>query len=122
MDKNNTYFPSTFIKQTFIYLAWSLLALIMGFTYMRFILGPSEATTDGWGFLIHIFYVHALLYTGLIVGAVIAILFILLDVFSLKKRLKDNPKSTVVRFLLMLLITVVVIIIHYILEKVIDVI
>ncbi len=110
------------LKQILVYLTWTVIALLVGICYARIILGSNEIAAEGWGYLAHLFYVHGLLYIGLIVGAIIALLFILLDVFYLKKKLKNNIKSTSIRFLFLLVITIVVGVIHYILEKVVDVI
>ena len=59
---------------------------------------------------------------GLWVGGAIAICFVVLDVFYLRKKLKNNPKKTIIRLAALLIITVLVALVHYILEKVIDVI
>ena len=89
---------------------------------MRIVLGPIEMPSEGFGFLLSVFYVHGLFYVGLIIGSIIAFLFILLDIFYLKKKLKHHSKKTSIRFILILVITACVSIIHYVLEKVIDVI
>jgi len=101
------------LKQILAYLIWIVVALLLGIGYMWILLGPNEPST---GFL-HLFddfvYDLVLVYVGLITGSIIALLFI---------QLKNNIKSTIIRFLLLLVITIVVGVTHYILEKVVDVI
>jgi len=74
------------------------------------------------GYLLHLFYDIGMIQVGLWVGSAIAICFVLLDVFYLRKKLKNNPKKTIIRLAALLIITVLVALVHYILEKVIDVI
>lgn len=89
---------------------------------MRIVLGANNIPKEELGYLAHMFYNWGLFHVGLIIGLVITLLFILLDVFYLKKKLKNKGKSTVVQFGLLLIIAITVGIIHYVLEKVIDVI
>lgn len=89
---------------------------------MRIVLGANNIPKEGLGYLAHMFYNWSLFHIGLVIGLVITLLFILLDVFYLKKKLKNNGKSTAVRFGWLLIITITVGVIHYVLEKVIDII
>lgn len=89
---------------------------------MRIVLGANNVLKEGVGYLFHLFYNWGLLYVGGVVGLIIALFFIVLDVFYLKKRFKNNLKSTIIRLVILLLITTAVGIVHYILEKIIDVI
>ncbi|MFI1770327.1 hypothetical protein [Thalassobellus citreus] len=89
---------------------------------MRLVLGANDVSKEGVGYLYYLFYNWGLVNVGLIVGLVIAVLFILFDVFYLKKKLKWYKHSWAIRFVLLLTISFVVAIIHYVLEKVIDVI
>lgn len=91
---------------------------------MRLVLGevPKEESYNGFGFFLNLFYHYGLVYVGLITGVIIALLFIITDVFILKKKLVGNSKPTQIRILTLLLIAFIVFIIHYFLEKVIDVI
>lgn len=95
---------------------------MLGIAYMRLVLGVNDVSSSGLGYLAHIFYNFGLIYIGLIIGSVVAVLFVVLDVFYLKKRLTISLKSTVIRLLLLILITTLVGAIHYFLEKIIDVI
>jgi len=112
------------LKQILVYLIWTVIALLIGIGYMRIILGagPKEETYGYFTFLVELLYNYGLIHVGLIIGSIIALLFILLDIFYLKKKLESNLKSTSIRFITLLVITIVVGVIHYILEKVIDVI
>ena len=89
---------------------------------MRLVLGANTVSEEGLGYLLHLFYDIGMIQVGLWVGSAIAICFVLLDVFYLRKKLKNNPKKTIIRLAALLIITVLVALVHYILEKVIDVI
>lgn len=110
------------LKQILIYIIWTITAIVLGICYMRIVLGPNNASDEGIWYLLYMFYNWGLLHIGLIIGFIIAFLFILLDVFYLKKKLKKNIKSIITRLVVLLVITAIVGVIHYILEKVIDVI
>lgn len=110
------------LKQILTYLIWIAISLLLGIVYMRMVLGPNHISDGGVWYLLHLFYDYALFHIGVRVGAVIALLFILLDIFLLQKMLKHSIKSRVIRLGLLLLITALVAGIHYVLEKVIDVI
>ena len=112
------------LKQILAYLIWIVLALLSGIGYMRIVLGPNTDSSKGG--LFHVFgnliYEFALVHVGLRIGGVIALLYILSDIFYLKKKLENNVKSTIIRFLFLLGIATVVGVTHYILEKVVDII
>ena len=110
------------LKQILTYIMWIAVSLLLGISYMRIVLGPNEVSSKGLSYLLHVFFDFGLFYVGLIIGSIIALLFILLDVFYLKKKLTNTIKSTITRFLLLLVIAVIIGITHYMLEKVIDVI
>ncbi|WP_445723720.1 hypothetical protein [Flavobacterium sp.] len=101
---------------------WIILSLFAGITYMRLLLGkiPDENSYKGLGFFLNLFYSFGILYFGLILGFSIAVLFFLIDHFLLRKKLNNN--SLLIRFLTLFVITLTIGIIHYILEKVLDVI
>ena len=110
------------LKQILAYLVWVLLALLSGIGYMRILLGFAKESSTGFFLLFDLMYDFALVHIGLRIGSVIALLFILSDIFYLKKKLKNNMKSTIIRFIFLLLITITVGATHYILEKIVDVI
>jgi len=110
------------LKQLFIYLNWTILALVLGITYMRIVLGANNVPKEGLGYLAHMFYNWGLFHVGVIIGLVITALFILLDVFYLKKKLKNKDKLISIQFGALMIITAFVVLVHYLLEKVIDVI
>lgn len=112
------------IKNIFNYSFWIIISLILGLLYMRLLLGeiPNEDSYNGFGFFLKLFYQFGLVSVGLIIGSIIALLFIITDIFVLKKKVVNNSRSILVRILTLLFITVIVVIFHYFLEKVIDVI
>ncbi|SHF59599.1 hypothetical protein SAMN05444344_0701 [Tenacibaculum mesophilum] len=89
---------------------------------MRIVLGANNIPKEGLGYLAHMFYNWGLVTVGGIVGLVIAVLFILLDVFYLKKKLKNKGKLISIQFGVLMIVTAFVIVVHYLLEKVIDII
>lgn len=110
------------LKQSVIYLIWIALALLCGIIYMRIVLGAApETSRDAFSFS-KLFYNLALYHVGIRIGGFIAALFVLFNLIYLKKKLKNNRKSTYIRFLVLLCISIIVGVTHYILEKVIDVI
>lgn len=89
---------------------------------MRILLGPIDMSSKGFAFLRSLFFAHGIFYVGLIVGSIIAIVFILLDIFYLKKKLENHSKRIYIRFGILLVVAFLVFVMHFILEKVIDVI
>ena len=89
---------------------------------MRIVLGANNISKEGVGYLFHMFYSWGLMHVGLVIGVIIALLFLLLDIFYIKKKFKKNDKLIIVQFGALFIITIIVAVIHYILEKVIDVI
>ncbi len=112
------------LNQNLTYLIWTAVAILISFGYVRMLIGPApdEETFGGFWFIAQVFYGYGLLYVGLAIGGIVALLFILIDIFYLKKRLKDRPRRTIIRLLVIVLITIIVAIVHYIFEKVIDII
>ncbi len=110
------------IKQIVEYLIWISIALLLGICHMYIVLGPKETGSSFLQVVGTVIYNYALVHVGLYVGAVIALVFVLLDVSYLKKKLRQHKKSTIIRFVALVLIAVVIGVMHYILEKVIDVI
>lgn len=112
---------STF-KRILVYFIWSLIAFLSAFIYMRVILGAKPESSSVFMAMFGWLYEYAFIYIGLIIGSIITFLFILTDAFYLNKRLKNSLKSTIIRFFIIIFIAVIVGLVHYILEKVIDVI
>jgi hypothetical protein len=110
------------LKQIIGYAIWIMVSLLLGFCHMYIVLGPRGEPSTGLLHLIDVFYTFGLFHVGIRIGLIIALLFVLLDVFYLKKKLENNIKSTGIRFMILLVITGIVATIHYILEKVIDII
>lgn len=110
------------LKHILTYVLWTVLSLLIGISYMRLVFGPDTVSEEGWGYLWYLFFTVGTIQVGLWVGAVIAICFVVLDVFYLRNKLKSNPKKTLICLAVLLIITVLVALVHYLLEKVIDVI
>lgn len=108
-----------FIKQYFL---WTILSLLLGFTYTLTLLGAIKIPKKGLSYLLYLFYQWGVIYIGLIVGFIIGLLYILVDVFYLKNKLKNATRPALTRFGVLLAIVLFVWITHYILEKVIDII
>lgn len=98
--------------------------MLLSLAYIRLLLGPSpdKETFGDFNIFAAMLYYYGMGYLVLAVGGSIALIYILFDHFYLKNKLKDNPKKTKIRFLFILVIAVVVAIIHYVLEKVVDII
>ncbi|MCV9387395.1 hypothetical protein [Reichenbachiella ulvae] len=109
-------------KNIWTYTLWTLLSLLLGIGYMRLVLGSNDSSEEGLGFLLHVFYDFGLMYVGSIVGSVIALCFVLTDIFYLRKKMNNSSKKTATRLVVLMAITAFVVIVHYLLEKVIDVI
>ena len=107
-------------KQLLAYFSWTLVALMLGIIYMRLLLGPVRASDEGVGYLIYRFYQWGILSVGLAIGGSTALLFILLNVLFLNKKLKHHTHPSLLRLGMLLGLFLVVIGIHYLLEKVID--
>lgn len=109
-------------KRILNYLGWLVVAILLGFLYMRIVLGPSlKSDSNGLTFLngIHDF---VLLYVGVIIGCIIAALFILLDAFYLHTKLRNNKKIMLIRFCIITILAIIVGATHYFLEEIANVI
>ncbi|PHR72857.1 MAG: hypothetical protein COA67_03915 [Lutibacter sp.] len=113
----------TILKQFLAYLFWIGVSFIAAFGYIRIILGPEPGTKSGFLAFLYLLIRNAIIVELVpIIGSIIAVLYILTDVFYLKKKLKNNLKGIIIRFISIIVITLAVGVIHYLLEKVIDVI
>lgn len=110
------------VKRILNYLGWFIVAILLGFLHMRIVLGAPPKSDDEKFSFTSMIYEWALVQVGSTVGLIITLIFILLDVFYLNNKLKDNSKATLFRLVIISLIAVIVGGTHYILEKVIDVI
>ena len=110
------------LKQLLQYLNWTFVSFLFAFGYTRIILGPRPESSTGFMKFLDLIYLLVMSHVGLVIGSIIAILFILIDVFYLKEKLTNNSKSIPIRFLVILIITFVLGTTHYICEKVIDII
>ncbi len=112
------------LKTIAYYLLWTALALLLGLLYLRLIVGapPDEAEYKGLGYILWLFYFFGMFQLVLIIGGTVAVLFIILDLFYLKKRNYFKHKPILKRSGVLVCILIVVAVIHYVLEKVIDII
>ncbi|EPR70303.1 hypothetical protein ADIWIN_3659 [Winogradskyella psychrotolerans RS-3] len=110
------------LKRILNYSITTGIALLFAFAYMRIILGPKSKDTDWIAKFSNIVYDLAFVYASLILGCIIAVLYILIDVLYTYKKLKNNTNATRIRLLILISLAIVVTATHYILEKVIDVI
>ncbi|WP_339841884.1 hypothetical protein [uncultured Maribacter sp.] len=104
------------------YIGWTLIAFLLGFVHMRIVLGPSPEPSSGALKMFNGLHEFVFIYVGSIIGSIIAVIFILLDVFYFKKKLSNNTNATLIRLLLIIFIAIVVGSTHYILEEVVNVI
>lgn len=111
------------LKQILAYCIWTILSFISAFAYISILIGSKPDSSNGFlAFLDLLIYNLVVVQLTPIIGSIIALLFILIDVFFLKKKYKKKSKKNGIRFLAIIIITIVVAIIHYLLEKVIDII
>ena len=87
---------------------------------MRIILGAKPESASAFMKMLRWLYDYVFLNVGLAIGSIVSVLFILTDIFYLKKKLSIGIKATIIRFFILVFITLVVGTTHYILEKVID--
>lgn len=110
------------LKRIFEYTLWTIAALLLGMGYMYLILGPTPEETSLVSFTTSKLYFFGMIYVGSIIGAILATLFILLDIFYLKSKWQQSQHSLLKRVMSMLLLLAGVAILHYLLEKTFDVI
>ena len=109
-------------KRLLDYIIWFIAAFLLAFIYVRIIL---EAKPVSFSFLMQMFgcfYEFAFIKLAIIIGSIVSLLFITIDIFYLKRKLIIGIESSIMRLFVLTFITIIVGIIHYVLEKVIDVI
>ncbi|WP_319381730.1 hypothetical protein [Thiomicrorhabdus sp.] len=110
------------LKRIFEYVLWTIAALLLGIGYMYLILGPAPEETSLVSFTTSKLYFFGMLYVGSIIGAILAVLFILFDVFYLKRKWQQSKHLFLKRVISMLFLLAGVGVLHYLLEKTFDVI
>ncbi|KAB5492128.1 MULTISPECIES: hypothetical protein [Flagellimonas] len=108
------------IKIVLGYAWWTMAALLLGIGYMYLVLGPLPEATNLWDFFFGKIYLFGLVRIGLIIGSIVATLFILSDVFLIRKKQIFGTNKVLVRMLALSIILVVVATLHYLMEKTID--
>ena len=104
----------TIFKRLLNYLIWTLICFLAGFAHMRIITGFMKMFDWVYGV--------ALIQVGAIIGGIIAALYILLDIFYLRKKLNQRKNVIGLRLLIIIGIAILVGVTHYVLEEVVDVI
>lgn len=110
------------LKKILGYVLWALAALFLGIGYMYLILGSAPEETTVVSFIVSKIYFIGLFQVGGIIGAILAVVFIVFDVFYLKKKYEPSKPPLIIRVFSMLVILVVLGTLHYLLEKTFDVI
>ncbi|WP_139327720.1 hypothetical protein [Zobellia uliginosa] len=89
---------------------------------MRIILGPKPKPSSGILKMFDWVYGVSLFHVGLVIGSIIAFLFIIINHFYLKKSFATNANRSLIRLLVILILALIVGTTHYICEEVIDII
>ncbi len=110
------------LKRVLEYVLWALAAQLLGIGYMYLVLGSVPDDTTLISFIFSKIYFIGLVQVGGTIGAILAVIFILFDLFYLKRKWPPSKSLFGIRFLSMLVILLVIGIIHYLLEKTFDVI
>lgn len=110
------------LKRILSYVPWILISILAAFGYLMILIGPVSQSENEILLALQNMFLLMLIQLCLVAGGVIAIIFILIDVFYLNKKLSTQRYKTPKKFGVLLLITAVVATVHFILEKVIDVI
>ncbi|WP_040281614.1 hypothetical protein [Psychroserpens damuponensis] len=110
------------IKRIFNYGIWTLIALLLTIGYMRIILGPPPEPSNNFMRMFDWVYSYVFIHVGLIIGSIVTFLFILIDIVFLNRKLEHKANKNLIRLLIMISISIITGGIHYLLEKVIDVI
>lgn len=109
-------------KRILNYLGWIIVAILLGFLHMRIVLGPASTSDSGGITFLNSIHDFVLWYVGAIIGAIIAFVFILLDILYLNKKLQDNSKATLIRLSVIIGLAILIGATHYFLEEIADVI
>jgi hypothetical protein len=101
------------LKQITRHLIWTLVSLFLGFSYVYVITNIIKDDLPKSWHIPSFAQGLVVVYVGSAIGAVIAVLFFLVDVFYLRKKLNNTFKSTMIRFLVLLTITILLAIVFY---------
>ncbi|WP_321323639.1 hypothetical protein [Thiomicrorhabdus sp.] len=114
------------LKRIFEYVLWAIAAFLLGMGYIfllfTFILGEIPEETSLISFVTLKLFIFGVIYVGSTFGVILAALFILLDVFYLKRKWQKSKHFFLKRVISLLLLLIVVAVLHYLLEKTFDVI
>ena len=118
MSKSSLKSPAARIRIAFEYALWLVIAFLLVLSYIYLLLGPVPKTTGLWDFVFYKLYFFGLLRLGLIIGCLVSGIFIMTDVYFLGSKELSSRRKIVLRTLLLLVILMLVAGLHYLLEKV----
>ena len=104
------------------YFVWTVLAFLFVFGHMQIVLGINRESPSWLGSPFDQIYEFAFLGVVAIIASIIMLLYVMLDVFYLNKKLKNSAFPSINRLWIFITICMLVVVIHYVLEKVMDVI
>ena len=106
------------IRIVFEYALWLVIAFLLALSYIYLLLGPVPKITGVWDFVFYKLYFFGLLRLGLIIGCLVSGIFIMTNVYFLGSKELSSRRKIVLRMLLLLVILMLVAGLHYLLEKV----
>ena len=120
MNKETTMSRKKWAKTIWEYALWTMAALLLGLGYMYLVLGPPPEPTNTWNFFLGKIYLFGLVRIGLIIGGIVAVLFIIFDVFLINRKWALSKNKLGIRIIALLVILILVTTLHYLLEKTIN--
>lgn len=98
------------------------MALLIALVYMYFILKPYQTVDNDFGFVQEVYLTYGVVGIGVPLGSLIAFVFVLIDFRKIEHKKSSVSVKLIKRVFLMIVITIAVFLLHYVAEKVIDVI
>lgn len=109
------------LRLIFNYTSWIVLALSIALVYMYLVLKPNQSIDNDFGFVQEVYLTYGVVLIGVPLGSLIAFFFVLID----SRKIKDKEHTVITRLIkrifLMMVIALIVFLLHYVAEKVIDV-
>lgn len=100
------------IKQIGVYFIWVILALFLGFVSIEIYMHATGYPEDGMVATLTCFH------GGLILGGIVALVFLIIDIFYLGKKLMNTIKSAIIRLRLLIALHLLAGLVYYVLDKV----
>lgn len=120
MNRKESITRQKWAKTIWEYALWTMAALLLGMGYMYLVLGPPPEPTNTWNFFLGKIYLFGLVRIGLVVGGIVAVLFIIFDAFFIKRKWALSKNKLGIRIIALLILLVLVAMLHYLLEKTIN--